>query len=297
MELIKKIVKGIGIAFFALMALVAFAGMKSPLGGLLFLLGGAMFTPLGSMISARLPGTIRPKLFMGGFIFVLFIAACVVASGGSNKNTENTVAEEPTEESVSENEVLVADSAGENDSRSVESSSDTLRTDNNDDEVIGADEPETQDEAGQDENGVTDDTAQNGNGSDADNSTSEAVMESSSAQTDSDQEVSPVSVPVEPSVDTSVGTTPTGTQEPGNAQTTEPTPVQPAPVQPAVEPVVDNTPSTTITYVLNTNTMKCHVPSCGSVKNIKPENRRDFYGTAEEARAMGYDACGNCHPW
>ena len=51
-----------------------------------------------------------------------------------------------------------------------------------------------------------------------------------------------------------------------------------------------------ITYVLNRNTKKFHLPSCSSVGDIKPENREDFYGTKEEAEAMGYQACKRCKP-
>lgn len=53
---------------------------------------------------------------------------------------------------------------------------------------------------------------------------------------------------------------------------------------------------TEITYILNTNTMKFHKPSCSSVEDIKEENRRDFFGTRDEAITMGYDSCGRCNP-
>ena len=51
-----------------------------------------------------------------------------------------------------------------------------------------------------------------------------------------------------------------------------------------------------ITYVLNTNTMKFHSPSCPSVADMKAKNRQDFYGTRDEAIAAGYSPCGRCHP-
>lgn len=51
-----------------------------------------------------------------------------------------------------------------------------------------------------------------------------------------------------------------------------------------------------ITYVLNTNTLKFHYPDCNSVEKMASENRSDFTGTRDEAIAMGYDPCGNCHP-
>ena len=49
-------------------------------------------------------------------------------------------------------------------------------------------------------------------------------------------------------------------------------------------------------YVLNTNTMKFHYPSCNSVEDIKDYNREDFHGTREEVIARGFDPCGRCKP-
>jgi hypothetical protein len=40
---------------------------------------------------------------------------------------------------------------------------------------------------------------------------------------------------------------------------------------------------------------KYHYPSCGSAKNIHPENEIWFSGSAD-ARAHGYVPCGRCHP-
>nr|AHF27185.1 metallo-beta-lactamase domain protein [uncultured bacterium Contig1777] len=51
-----------------------------------------------------------------------------------------------------------------------------------------------------------------------------------------------------------------------------------------------------VTYVLNKKTKKFHYPTCSSVKDIKPENRQDFYGTRDDAIALGYKPCGNCNP-
>lgn len=49
-------------------------------------------------------------------------------------------------------------------------------------------------------------------------------------------------------------------------------------------------------YVLNTNTMKFHTPSCSSVSRMKDGNRQDFTGTRQEVIDMGYSPCGKCHP-
>ncbi len=53
----------------------------------------------------------------------------------------------------------------------------------------------------------------------------------------------------------------------------------------------------TITLVLNTNSMKAHLPECSSVDDMKPANRLDFTGTVEEVTEMGYVACQRCHPF
>lgn len=53
--------------------------------------------------------------------------------------------------------------------------------------------------------------------------------------------------------------------------------------------------STTSTYVLNTSTMKFHLPSCRDVPKISPSN----YTTSSQSRdsliSNGYSACGHCH--
>lgn len=51
-----------------------------------------------------------------------------------------------------------------------------------------------------------------------------------------------------------------------------------------------------VTYVLNTNTRKFHLPNCPSVTDMKEKNREDFYGTRDEVIAAGYQPCGRCHP-
>lgn len=51
-----------------------------------------------------------------------------------------------------------------------------------------------------------------------------------------------------------------------------------------------------VTYVLNKNTKRFHLPSCSSVEEIKPENRWDFTGTREEVLEMDYVPCKRCKP-
>lgn len=49
-------------------------------------------------------------------------------------------------------------------------------------------------------------------------------------------------------------------------------------------------------YVLNTNSKKIHLPSCSSVDDMNPENRKDYTGTKEELLNQGYSECGFCKP-
>lgn len=51
-----------------------------------------------------------------------------------------------------------------------------------------------------------------------------------------------------------------------------------------------------ITYILNTNTMRFHLPDCQSVQEMKEKNRKEFFGTREELIEAGYEPCGRCHP-
>lgn len=49
-------------------------------------------------------------------------------------------------------------------------------------------------------------------------------------------------------------------------------------------------------YVLNTNSMRFHLPSCSSVDQMSEQNRQDFHGTRESLIEQGYEPCGNCNP-
>lgn len=55
--------------------------------------------------------------------------------------------------------------------------------------------------------------------------------------------------------------------------------------------------NTEVTYVLNTNTKKYHLPTCRNVPT-KEENRLDYHGTLEEllAEYEDYSGCGTCKP-
>ena len=50
------------------------------------------------------------------------------------------------------------------------------------------------------------------------------------------------------------------------------------------------------TYVLNTNTMKFHYPSCSSVDQMKEKNKEIYTGSREDVINMGYVPCKRCNP-
>ena len=50
------------------------------------------------------------------------------------------------------------------------------------------------------------------------------------------------------------------------------------------------------TYVLNTNTMKFHYPTCSSVDDMKEKNKQIYTGSREEVIHMGYAPCKRCNP-
>ncbi len=50
------------------------------------------------------------------------------------------------------------------------------------------------------------------------------------------------------------------------------------------------------TYIVNKNTHKFHKKDCSSVKDMKPQNKKEYKGTKEELIQQGYEPCGNCKP-
>ena len=51
-----------------------------------------------------------------------------------------------------------------------------------------------------------------------------------------------------------------------------------------------------ITYVMNTNTKKFHMPYCSSVKDMKEKNKRETTMSREEIISQGYTPCKRCKP-
>lgn len=76
-------------------------------------------------------------------------------------------------------------------------------------------------------------------------------------------------------------------EETSNTSTTAPATAQ----TPAVQ-----APAATMTYILNTNTKKFHLPGCASVNRMSDKNKQEFTGTRDEVIAQGYDPCKNCNP-
>ncbi|MBO5020752.1 MAG: hypothetical protein J6D52_08820, partial [Clostridia bacterium] len=56
------------------------------------------------------------------------------------------------------------------------------------------------------------------------------------------------------------------------------------------------TPSSKVTYVLNTNTKKFHVPTCSSADDIKEKNRQDVDWSRDKVISEGYVPCKRCDP-
>ena len=52
----------------------------------------------------------------------------------------------------------------------------------------------------------------------------------------------------------------------------------------------------TVTYILNTNSKKFHLPSCHSAGKIKESNKKDFSGNRQEVLELNYQPCGICKP-
>ena len=73
--------------------------------------------------------------------------------------------------------------------------------------------------------------------------------------------------------------------------------------QPQADVAVQITPESSVpqetqgtTYVLNTNTMKFHYPSCSSVDQMKEKNKEIYTGSREDIINMGYVPCKRCNP-
>lgn len=88
------------------------------------------------------------------------------------------------------------------------------------------------------------------------------------------------------------------TAEPVTEAATEPSvvPETEAAAETTTEPATEPSEGNGQDYVLNTNTMKFHYPSCSSADKIKEKNKAYFHGTRDELIEKGFDPCGRCHP-
>ncbi|MBD5156896.1 MAG: hypothetical protein HDT13_04610 [Butyrivibrio sp.] len=84
------------------------------------------------------------------------------------------------------------------------------------------------------------------------------------------------------------------TVPPAPAETQAIPTVPPAPEETIESPATPIPPVQEITYVLNTNTMKIHVPSCSSVDRISPKNYATTNLSIPELEEEGYSRCGRC---
>lgn len=49
-------------------------------------------------------------------------------------------------------------------------------------------------------------------------------------------------------------------------------------------------------YILNTNTKKVHRPGCGSINQMKEENKQSYTGSLADLESQGYVGCKKCNP-
>ena len=89
-----------------------------------------------------------------------------------------------------------------------------------------------------------------------------------------------------------------GTYQSTEASVAEETPAP----QPETDTAVQITPELSApqetqqtTYVLNTNTMKFHYPTCSSVDDMKEKNKQIYTGSRDEVINMGYVPCKRCN--
>ena len=57
-----------------------------------------------------------------------------------------------------------------------------------------------------------------------------------------------------------------------------------------------NRPSEPKDYILNTNTMKFHEPTCSSVDDMTEKNKETYSGSRDDIISKGYSPCGRCKP-
>ena len=130
----------------------------------------------------------------------------------------------------------------------------------------------------------------------------ETVETSSQPATPEETQEIPTTAPPVQETTQEVTTVPPASEETQAISTVPPAPaetqaiptVPPAPEETIESPATPIPPVQEITYVLNTNTMKIHVPSCSSVDRISPKNYATTNLSIPELEEEGYSRCGRC---
>ena len=109
----------------------------------------------------------------------------------------------------------------------------------------------------------------------------------------------------EPALQTAEPTAPQSTEAIPETSTEAELPTEALPPETNTEPLPDRAPSAAteaseedaqVHYIANTNSKKFHLPTCGSVKDMKERNKWYFTGTREELIQQGYEPCKRCKP-
>ena len=80
------------------------------------------------------------------------------------------------------------------------------------------------------------------------------------------------------------------------ADASEPSPGSATEGTPEPSPEAASGLASEITYVVNKNTNKFHLPSCQSVEDMKEKNKQEITATRESMLEQGYTPCGRCNP-
>lgn len=82
-------------------------------------------------------------------------------------------------------------------------------------------------------------------------------------------------------------------------------PEEETPAQTVTEPVGEDSGTTEstqtqapqeVTYILNTNSHKFHLPDCSGAASMSAANRQEYTGSREDLIAQGYTPCKQCNP-
>lgn len=316
-NMIKKIVSVIGFGFMLLLALSALAN-AGYISFLIFLVIAFWISPFSKFIkSSFVDSVLKRGLGVGACIF-LFFAACaffpkVENTEGESTDASNMVAD--AEETLSERIIAAEqenaeaqEESAENDQNGTEPS---VLTEDSGSEPDGSETVSVVEPTENADNSDNDANSQQETADEPDNSDISSQDQPTNSTTVSEQSVDPVvtqsvaQTPDQPDT-TSTATSAVTQAQNGQSENNNTTPSNTMQNSPDTSGnsggsssnfnTYDNQQNhqTTEMWVLNTNTMKIHQPSCSSVSRISPENYATSSLTLEELRAKGYTTCGNC---